>query len=312
MVKIRSRLTATVTKPGHDLSQPPTDSCFGGLYEISGLVKDLRAFGLEVFTDTREADIAFVFGSKNQKKNLSTLSECKLIIGCVTDLTIMGSIAENSVNTILTQMPHWSSYFPFHTYVLNFTEWSEPSFLEWRNRPQRCIYGGGSRFGRRKQKHIEYLLDNDDLDAIYSSAQELSGGTQIRSKVPNRMLLEQYKATRFGLVLGDPAYEAFGMVTQRPYEYMCCGCIPIFDKDYNAQAVLGDMAIQVANRKEFAEVSRKIEEDPKMYKYLRDAIATALRDSKPQARREIVLSRLISKLESPMPPNNYNLLSRQT
>ena len=294
-------ILASIVKSGYDLRSldRPGDSSFGGLYEVVGLARDLSVAGFRVerALPTQFDTVVFEFGSAPKAEQSPERIEGRCIVPCVTDLSLLAHLRRDNIVGILTQVPHWASYFPFQTYVLDYLEWSEPSFEEWLRRPYRSVYGGGSRYGRRSRKHSEYLAGNMDIATVYSSARELAGFPQVQEKIPHRLLVEKYREARFGIVFGDPWYEALGVVTQRPYEYMCCGMIPIFDEAYNASAVLSDAAIRVNNRERLREVMDRLETDYHWYQNLRESIADALRDDRPGRRRFQMLQELSQRLK---------------
>lgn len=292
------RITVSVTKPGHKIDCHAVEEVtFGGMYEVIGLMNDLERCNCDVVIDLdgtlgHDGPI-FEFGSAYPERDVQ-LPCGRRIVMCATDLTILNYNARD-VFAILTQVPHWQSYFPFHTYIKDFASWSEPSFEEWLKRPYRSAYGGGSRSGNRMLKHQIYLENNADIYPVYSSAPELSRLDRAQAKIPHRDLMTIYKMARFGLVIADPFYENIGMVTQRPFEYMCCGMIPIFDQSYNSSAILGNHAISIRGPAELGLVMQQLEQSREAYEIQRAAIGMALRDVTHERRRAAVIKRLLDR-----------------
>jgi len=234
-----------IIKPGHDLSDivemKKDSSTFGGMFEIKGLYDDLVDLGHDVVLTTENAqnffdeyhnlEMLFIFGSGKEFNCKSLRQFCKPKIQCVTDMNLMYSSNQIGEHYILNQCPDSLSYHPFEKYVVRYTwDKNETCIQHWRDRQFNMIYAGGTRAGGRDALYRKYLKGNTFIDKLYTSASV--DHPNVHPKIPMNELMEEYKKTKYGLVIADELYNAFGFVTQRPYEYMINGMICLYDNNY--------------------------------------------------------------------------------
>jgi hypothetical protein len=130
---------------------------------------------------------------------------------------------------ILNQSINSPNYFPFEKYIVKFSKHliGFDDYDNWKKRPYRVIYGGGSRDGVRDKLYRKYF-HNEYVDKIYTSSQVFDPNITM-CKIPHVKLMEQYQMSRFGLLITDPLYSSLGWQTQRYFEYLLSGMIPVFD-----------------------------------------------------------------------------------
>ena len=208
---------------------------YGGLTEIRGIISDLETLGCNVTLNADgldEQDVIFLIPSGIMPKELAqSLSKTnRLKIQCITDLRLMYSNNQIGSCRYLSQVRGSNCYFPFEKYVVKYRKQYIESFPAWHRRKYRCIYGGGGRSNGRTRAFNKYLFENAGL--IHKIGVKKKGnGFVSENKIPFEDLQIKYRKSMFGLVVVDDAYSAFGMHTQRMYEYVLAGCIPIFDAD---------------------------------------------------------------------------------
>lgn len=230
------RPIVSVIKPGVKIEQSKLDtSKYGGHSEISGLVGDLRRLEFEVVLNkvVSESRAVFVFPSSNRCCEI--LDRIKEFRGkrfqCFTDLLYSFSSREIGNFIALNQVPGSPGYFPFERYVLASARSDVPptstSFENWQARDINCVYAGGSRNGERDELIKEYTSQGH-IDKLIGSFPTF-GPVNVEPKIEFFRLQQLYCKSKFALLITDPKYSSFGMRTQRLFEYLMAGTIPIVD-----------------------------------------------------------------------------------
>jgi hypothetical protein len=227
-------MKVSILKAGHTLAELQTDtSNFGGYTEILGLRDDLSVLADKLYLDeVADADVVFIFGSRAGIPDRSSLKG-RRVYQIITDLNLIHTGDEIGPHEVLVQIPSSPAYFPAHEYVVH--RWQTDLFPpdRWRQKTLKVVYGGAGRKGNRDAFYAEYLVANTDVEGIYSDASLLADEPSTTAhRIPFPELQAVHANARYGIVFADPLYNALGMVTQRPLEYMLNGMVCVFEASY--------------------------------------------------------------------------------
>lgn len=228
-------MQAAIIKLGYELADFGEDSTtFGGMTEIHGLYDDLMQLGWRVKLNTYDSNcgILFIFPSGNISSNLlgfvKNFPNTKIL--CLTDFNLYLSVQQIGYTHILNQIPGAPNYFPFEKYVVKYEKkgCAYDGYDLWLKRRYNMVYGGGSRKSERDVLYKRYLRPGV-VDVVYTSSEGVPECIR-REKVPFFILMNEYRQSRYGLYITDPIYASTGWVTQRYYEYLLAGMLPVFDR----------------------------------------------------------------------------------
>jgi hypothetical protein len=258
------KLKASIIKAGHSLSDLQSDtSNFGGYTEILGLRDDLSVLVDKLYLDeAADADVVFIFGSRAAVPDRSSLKD-KRVYQIITDLNLIHNGDEIGPHKVLVQIPSSPDYFPAHEYVLH--RWAGEYFTSrsWQEKTLKVVYGGAGRKGNRDNFYAEYLVANNNVEGIYSDSSLLADEPSTTShRIPFPELQLVHTKARYGIVFADPLYNALGMVTQRPLEYMLNGMICVFEATYPHHHFQYDPKPIVATRSDFDDCIDELERQP--------------------------------------------------
>lgn len=220
------------------------NSNYGGLSEIRGVYDILSKYhDVEIMSTNLSTyyDIIVIFNGackdKEILKNIRKRSSKKVQI--ITDLNLVYTQKEIGKNKHLTQATEDINYFPFEMLCLRYLT---PQLNH--SRKYKFGYAGGTREGKRDEYYRKYLSDsnigiNENVDWIHTSSKLFGNSCYqgenpvVKPKIPFKDLQEKYGDTEFSLVIADKKYNRRGFLTQRPWELMMAGCIPLVDKQYD-------------------------------------------------------------------------------
>lgn len=227
-------MKASIIKAGHTLSELQSDtSNFGGYTEILGLRDDLVRIADTLYLDeVADADVVFIFGSRAGTPDKSSLIG-RHVYQIITDLNLIHTGDDIGPHQVLVQIPSSPAYFPAHEYVVH--RWETDLFTSerWLQKKLKVVYGGAGRKGNRDRFYSEYLVANNNVQAIFSDSDILANETSTTAnRIPFPELQAVHANARYGIVFADPLYNALGMVTQRPLEYMLNGMVCVFEDTY--------------------------------------------------------------------------------
>ena len=228
-------MKTAIIKPGYELTDFGGDlTTFGGMTEIRGLYDDLMQLGCQLKLNTYDSDydILFIFPSgnisSNQLNSIKNFPNTKIL--CLTGFNLYFSAQQIGHIHILNQIPGAPNYFPFEKYIVKYTKkgCAYERYDLWLKRRYKMIYGGGSRKSERDMLYKRYLRPGV-VDVVYTSSEVVPECIR-REKVPFSILMNKYHQSQYGLFITDPIYASIGWVTQRYYEYLLAGMLPVFDR----------------------------------------------------------------------------------
>lgn len=229
-------VTASIVKPGVYLPADLVDrSAYGGWTEIFGLYSDLCDIGYKVTLNSVQpaTEVLFVFPSANNgKEALFAIKQYSgLKYQCLTDLQLRYTAGEIGPHSVLNQVKGSPGYFPFECYLLRDASFQcverRFNYRDWQLRSVRCVYAGRSRNGERDRLMLEYF-SSGAFDSLIGSFQ-ISADITVTPSVGFDVLQAHYLNCKFALLITDPLYCSLGMKTQRIYEYLLAGVVPIVD-----------------------------------------------------------------------------------